>query len=190
MATSSGMKSDLRRDLKQLYAPPRTPVLVDVPRLTFLLADGRGDPDSSAAYREAVAALYAVSYALKFALKRSPEGLEYAVMPREGLWWADDAAAFSTERRAPWRWTMMVAQPDAVTPDRFARVVAEVARKKDLPALAHLRLEAFTEGRCAQVLHLGPYGAEGPTIAALHAFIRAGPHVRRQTAGAPRDLSA
>jgi hypothetical protein len=172
VASAQGTKIDLRRQLKELYAAPKTPVRVSVPRLTFLMADGSGDPSTSSAYREAVAALYAASYALKFALKRAPDRVDYAVMPLEGLWWADDMAEFRTEPRTDWRWTVMIAQPDAVTPERLAEAIRDVGRKRDLPTLGRLRLESLTEGLCAQVLHLGPYSAEGPTIAGLHAFIR------------------
>jgi hypothetical protein len=172
MTRAQGDKIDLRRQLRALYAPPPTPVLVDVPDLTLLMIDGRGDPNTAAEYQDAVAALYAVSYALKFAIKRAPDGADYAVMPLEGLWWTDDMAAFNVERKADWRWTMMIAQPDLVTAERVEQAVADTMRKKRLPAAAALRLERFAEGVSAQVLHVGPYSAEGPTIAHLHAFIR------------------
>ena len=174
MTTPRETKIDLRRQLKALYAPPSTPVLVEVPELAFLMVDGRGDPNTSEAYAEAIAALYAVSYALKFAAKRAPNGIDFTVMPLEGLWWADDMAEFSLERKAAWQWTMMIAQPDTVTPEGVAQAVAHVARKKSLPAAARLRLERVEEGLCAQTLHVGPYNAEGATIATLHAFIRDG----------------
>jgi hypothetical protein len=169
--SAKGRKLDLRRELKPLYAPPLTPVLVEVPELSFLMVDGRGDPNTSPEYREAVAALYAVSYAVKFALKRGPDGIDYAVMPLEGLWWADDMAAFSAERKGEWQWTMMIAQPAVVAPEMVEQAAAEAARKKGLPGASRLRLDRFAEGLCAQVLHVGPYSAEGPTIARLHAFI-------------------
>jgi hypothetical protein len=172
MAVSQGAKIDLKRELKELYAPPKTPVLVDVQPLTFLMVDGSGDPNVSTAYREAIEALYAVSYSMKFALKRAPGGVDYVVMPLEGLWWADDMNEFVNARKAAWKWTAMIAQPDAVTPELFAQAVAEVARKKDLPALSRLRLETFAEGLAAQVLYIGPFQDEEPTIANLHAFIR------------------
>jgi hypothetical protein len=172
MATTQTTKIDLKRDRKNLYAPPKAPVLVEVPPLTFLMVDGQGDPNVSVAYREAIEALYAVSYTLKFALKRGPGGLDYVVMPLEGLWWADDKTEFSGDRKADWRWTAMIAQPDAVTPELAAQAVAECARKQDLPALARLRLETLAEGLSAQVLYVGPYQDEGPAIAHLHAFIR------------------
>lgn len=143
---------------------------VDVPAMNFLMVDGRGDPNTSVEYREAIEALFSLSYTLKFALKRE-NGLEYRVGPPETLWWADDMVEFSAGRKDDWRWTMMIAQPDDVTPERFAQARAEVGRKKHLAALPRVRFERFREGRSAQILHVGPYSAEGPTIARLHAFI-------------------
>lgn len=155
--------------LEQLYKASTEPRIVEAPRGTFLMIDGAGDPNTSAAYRDAVAALYALSYTLKFALKKSA-GLSYKVAPLEGLWWADDMRAFTAERKGDWRWTMMIAQPEAVTPALVAGAREEVRRTKALPA-ERVRLEPFAEGLAAQVLHRGPYASEGPTIAALHRFI-------------------
>ncbi len=158
--------------LERLYKASSKEVdFVEVPALNFVMLDGTGDPNTSQAYKAALEVLYAISYGLKFALKREQE-LEYHVHPLEGLWWADDMAEFSVERKVNWKWTMMIAQPDAVTTDRFATVRDDVARKKSLAALSKARLEEFDEGYCAQILHIGPYSAEGPTIARLHAFIR------------------
>ena len=80
-------------------------------------------------------------------------------------------ADFGAARKSDWIWTMMIAQPDAVTNERFAAARSDAARKKGLAALDRTRLDRFTEGLCAQVLHVGPFSAEAPTIAALHAFI-------------------
>jgi hypothetical protein len=129
-----------------------------------------------------VEALYSVSYALKFALKRGPRQLDYRVMPLEGLWWVEDMTQFSIERKSDWEWTMMIRQPDEVDEDLLEQAVHKASAKKDLPALPLLRLERFTEGLAAQIMHIGPYAAEGPTIQRLHAFIaeqgyeRAGKH--------------
>lgn len=168
---SAGTKVDLKRELKPLYAPPATPVLVDVPERPYVMVDGRGDPNTSPAYGEAVAALYTVAYALKFALKRGLGGVDYAVMPLERLWWVPDMSTFSVDDKASWDWTMMIMQPEVVTPEMVADAIASAAKKKPLPAAARLRPERFGEGRAAQVMHLGPYVAEGPTIARLHASI-------------------
>lgn len=165
-------KIDLKRQHRSLYRnSAETPSVVEVPPLRYLMVDGQGSP-GGATYVEAVEALYALAYAIKFALKRGDEATDYVVMPLQALWWADDMRSFG-ERRDPevWRWTAMILQPDVVTDELVERVRAEVAAKKELPALPKLRFATYDEGRAAQILHLGPYADEGPTIARLHAFI-------------------
>jgi hypothetical protein len=134
------------------------------------MIDGRGAPEDSR-YREALEALYPLAYTLKFALKKE-RGLDYPVMPLEGLWWAEDMNAFANADREAWIWTAMIMQPDFVTQEDFESARAEVERKKgSSAALAVARLERFEEGRSAQIMHIGPYSAEGPTITKLHDFI-------------------
>jgi hypothetical protein len=164
-------KIDLRKDLKHLYSPSaKSPVEVQVPPLDFIMIDGRGAPEDSH-YREALEALYPLAYTLKFALKKE-RGLDYPVMPLEGLWWAEDMNAFANADREAWIWTAMIMQPDFVTQEDFESARAEVERKKgSSAALAVARLERFEEGRSAQIMHIGPYSAEGPTITKLHDFI-------------------
>ena len=163
-------KVDLKRELRGLYRASRTPTLVEVPELRFLMIDGHGDPNTSAAYRDAVSALFSVAYAARFALKRAGV-LDYGVMPLEGLWWVPDMTAFSTADKSAWDWTMMILQPDQVTEAVIEEAKVKAAGKVPAEVLERLRLEPFAENRAAQVLHVGPYSVEGPTIAALHAFI-------------------
>ncbi|MDO8905868.1 GyrI-like domain-containing protein [Hydrogenophaga sp.] len=165
---------DLKKDLKDLYqASSNAVVQVDVPELKFLMIDGQGDPNTAPAYAEAVQALFAVSYAAKFMVKKGPMALDYAVMPLEGLWWADDMAAFTAGDKAKWEWTMMIVQPAFVPDEMIHEAIGDVLRKKKLPGVDQLRLEHFSEGRCAQILHVGPFSEEGPAIERLHAFIGA-----------------
>ena len=169
---TQAIKVDLRREFKGLYGPPAgRPVLVDVPELSFLMVDGEGDPNLSQDYRDAVQALFAISYAVKFAVKRSAGGIDYRVMPLEGLWWVDDMSTFTIDDKAAWKWTALIAQPDLVSDELVQQAIATAAAKRPLPAARRVRLERVREGRAAQLLHLGPYSAEGPTIARLHAFI-------------------
>ena len=166
------LKIDYKKELKHLYGPSaKAPVIVEVPPLRYLMVDGQGDPNSNPAYAEAVEALFAVSYAVKFLVKRSPQAVDYGVMPLEGLWWAEDMTRFSPAEKSDWLWTMMIMQPEVASDTVVAQALAEVAAKKKLPGVARLRFETLTEGTCAQILHLGPFTAEGPTIARLHAFI-------------------
>lgn len=165
-------KIDYKKQLKHLYAPPSKEVVrVVVPPLSYLMIDGQGDPNTSPAYARAVECLYAVSYTIKFALKRGPKAVDYTVMPLEGLWWADDLSAFSVDRRSEWKWTMMILQPDVVEQADVAAAIDEVRRKKGLADLDRLRFEVFDEGLAAQTLHIGPFSEEGPTIARVHDFI-------------------
>jgi hypothetical protein len=149
----------------------RGPEVVRVPEMRFLMVDGHGDPNIAQAYRDAIGALYALGYTLKFA-RRKETGESPRVGALEGLWWVDDMSEFTARPKADWRWTSMLVVPDWVTPEWFERARDEIrARKGDLPALADTRLERFTEGLCAQVLHVGPWSEEAPTIERLHAFI-------------------
>lgn len=155
----------------RLYRATTKPQLVHVPALRFLCLDGHGDPNTSQAYAAAVQALYSVSYAAKFAVKKAG-GPAFKVSPLEGLWWAADMSTFLTGDKSEWDWTMMIRQPDAVTGDLVARLADEVAATKSMPVATELRLISFEEGAAAQVLHVGPYDTEGPTIARLHEFIQ------------------
>ena len=165
-------KIDLRKELKQLYNPSSKQIaMVDVPEMNFLMMDGQGDPNTSVAYRDAVEALFAVSYTLKFMIKKSESPVDYAVMPLEGLWWVDDMTQFSMHDKDAWNWTSMNMQPEYVTEELFKEALRQVRKNKDLPALSGIRFECFHEGQAAQILYFGPYSDEGPTIEGIRHFI-------------------
>jgi hypothetical protein len=163
-------KVDFKRELTGFYIARRSPAVAEVPELAFLMIDGHGDPNTSGEYRDAVSALFSVSYAARFALKRAGV-IDFGVMPLEGLWWASDMAAFSVDDKSAWDWTMLIMQPDEVTAGVLADAKVRAAAKVPVTALERLRLERYAEGLAAQILHVGPYSAEGPTTASLHAFI-------------------
>jgi len=164
-------KIDFKKDLKHLYQPSANATsLVEVPAMSFLMIDGKGDPNKERSYQEAVEALFSVAYAVKFKVKKTL-AIDYGVMPLEGLWWAGDMSKFSVEGKSAWKWTMMIMQPEFVSAALVRDTIAEVKKKKNLPALDQLRFESFAEGKCAQILHIGPFAAEGPTITKVHAYI-------------------
>lgn len=163
---------DFKRELKKIYFPaPRDPEFVKVPGMNFLMIDGKGDPTKSDAYQAAVDSLYAVSYALKFSIKYSPQRLDYAILPLESLWWAEDMSAFSQGNRDEWLWTAMIRQPELISREMVTEMMVDVREKKNPPALDKMRFQSLKEGQCAQILHLGPYSAERLTIEKLHQFI-------------------
>ena len=165
-------KIDLKKGLQHLYQPSAKEVVqVDLPNLNFLMVDGQGNPNTSQEYARAVEALFTVSYAIKFMVKKGPLAIDYGVMPLEGLWWAEDMRVFSSGDKSNWLWTMMILQPEFVTSEMIERAMADVRKKKNPAAISKLRLETFSEGPCAQILHIGPFSEEGPTIEKVHQFI-------------------
>ena len=161
-------KTDFRRELKHLYNPPRRFTVVDVPSMDFLMIDGHGDPNTAQEYKDAVAALYAVAFKVKFASKRELDQ-DFVVPPLEGLWWAEELANFATNRdKSTWDWTMMIMQPEWITQEMVYTAVEQVNNSKQLPALSKLRFETYHEGLSVQIMHIGSYDDEGPTIARLH----------------------
>jgi hypothetical protein len=163
------IKVDFKKELKHLYRPSvKEFAVVDVPPMQFLMIDGRGDPNTAQEYAFALETLYAVAFKAKFISKKQ-EGKDYVVPPLEGLWWAEDMEAFAVARnKNVWEWTMMIMQPDWLTLEMYEAAVAQVGKQKDLPALPKLRLEPYNEGLSVQILHLGSYDDEGPTIARMH----------------------
>ncbi|MFF2275692.1 GyrI-like domain-containing protein [Agromyces sp. NPDC058126] len=162
MATT---KFDPKREIPSYTAAHGRFDLVEVPPLRYAMVDGEGDPNTVPEYAAAVEALYAVSYAAKFQSKRELE-LDYAVGPLEGLWSADDPSTFVTREKSAWSWTMMIWQPDWLTPEVQEAAIAKALAKA--PAVARLRFETLDEGLCVQTLHRGAYDDEGPTLARLH----------------------
>ena len=165
-------KVDLKKELKHLYQPPKDRVVqVDVPAMNFLMVDGEGDPNTAQSYRDALEVLYPLSYTLKFLVKKGSKAVDYGVMPLEGLWWADDMSTFSVEDKSKWKWTLMIMQPSYVKKAMVDAAIAEVKRKKNPIALSKVRFETFPEGKAAQIMHIGPFSEEGPTIEKVHNFI-------------------
>lgn len=166
------VKIDYKAKLKHLYKLSAKKIeFVDVPQMNFLMLDGSGNPNTAQAYKDAVQALFSLSYAIKFMMKKSAAAIDYGVMPLEGLWWTEDMSKFSVDNKDDWQWTLMIMQPDIITGALLNEAVEQTRKKKHLPALQQVRFESFTEGKAAQVLHIGPFSEEGPTIQKLHDFI-------------------
>ncbi|MDP9886965.1 GyrI-like domain-containing protein [Pseudarthrobacter enclensis] len=176
--------SDLREDVSVLYKGRKGSVdFIDVPSLLFALMPGQGDPEGPE-FADALQALFTVSYAAHFGLKKQTGELT-KVMPLEALWWLDGAGDEDSMEavtagfgglpgtgRGSWRWQAMMVQPDPID-EALLEQAREQSRGKKLPALDRLRFERWEEGRCAQTLHVGPYADEAGTIAVLDAAITA-----------------
>jgi hypothetical protein len=167
------VKVDYQRDLKEYYAGNvDVPVIVNVPKMNFLMVDGKGDPNTSQVYRDAIQALYSVAYTIKF-LCKNKYGQNFGVMPLEGLWWTESMADFNAENKSNWLWTAMIMQPAVVTKEKFKEAIELVRKRKASKLLDKVRFGPYVEGRSAQVMHIGPYADEGPTILKLHDYLKA-----------------
>ena len=163
-------KVDYKKKLKHLYGPSsKKIVIVEVPPMNYFMVDGEGGP-AAESYQQAIEALYGLSFTVKFDVKKGV-GLDYTVMPLEGLWWAKDITAFSADRKDEWLWKMMIMQPDYVTAKHVNAATKQLREKKNPLALDKIRFESYHEGLSVQILHIGPYDDEGPTIAQMHKFI-------------------
>ena len=167
---------DLKKELKYLYAPSaKKAEIVHVPRLQFAMIDGaieKGkEPGNSPAFAEATQALYSISYTLKFMIKkREIDPIDYPVMPLEGLWGVQDEMV-DVAKKDNWSYTLMILQPDVITPEIFADGLEQIRKKKGNSSnLSNLRLAHFEEGICVQTMHIGPYATEPATIERMRAF--------------------
>lgn len=170
-------KIDFKKKYKHWYYPSKKiPEIIDLPAMNYLMIDGQGYPGNNAHWTAAIETLYAVAFGLKFMFKKQapPSNyFDYVVPPLEGLWWLPDGNPdFYMERLDDWRWTAMIMQPDFFTQDIVATKVEELKVKKGFPALDKIRLEKLNEGKVAQIMHIGPYSEEGPTIQKLHHFVK------------------
>ena len=166
------MTIDFKKTEKNLYLPSTTPSIIDVPQMTFITVDGKGDPNTSVEYTKAVELLYGLSYTIKMTSK---DILEYVVLPLEGLWSVDDdfrGGGAIISDKSKFIWTMMIRQPYFVTEDVFEAAKAALQKKKPNLDMSKAQLKKITEGLCVQVMHIGSYDDEPKTIVVLDGFAR------------------
>lgn len=169
-------KLDYKKEYKDLYLPKKKPMLIDVPEMLFIQVSGEGDPNTSKSYEQAMEILYGLSFTIKMSKMsgRQPEGyFEYVVPPLEGLWETDEGGFDGRHitDKSRFRWISMIRQPEFVTEEVFEWAKKELSKKKPEIDFSTTRFVAYTEGLCAQVMHVGPYDEEPATIELLENFI-------------------
>ena len=172
---------DYKKKYKDLYQPKAIPMLVDVPKMKFIMVDGKGNPnDENGEYAKAMELLYGLSYTIKMSKKggNEPEGFfEYVVPPLEGLWWTEIDRPFDTDQKDKLIWTSMIRQPEFVSEEVFKWAVDELKKRKPHIDTSKARLEEFTEGLCVQMMHFGSYDTEALTVKAIDDFASANGYV-------------
>lgn len=171
-------KFDFKKEYKDLYHPKTTPALIDVPPIRFIMVDGKGDPNTSKDYAEALELLYGLSFSIKMSKMSDalPAGyFDYVVPPLEGLWWLGDKSfdGINITDKSRFCWTSMIRQPDFVTESVFETAKAKLAQKKPGLPLGKARLDVYHEGLSVQIMHIGPYDDEPHSIISMKNFIHA-----------------
>lgn len=169
-------KLDLRKQYKEFYHPSaKEVVLVDVPEFLFLALDGTVEtgvrPGDSEDFRNGMGAMYSVGYGLKFMSKLRPDDpVDFTVMAVEGLWETESGDRFDFDWREPSLYTLLMMQPNHITPAMFEQAVSDANAKKANPALDRIRLERWREGPSVQIMHIGPYADEPATLEKMETF--------------------
>lgn len=173
------MKHEWRKKEKAFYHPKNQPEIIEVPELNFITIHGEGSPDDSA-FSDCIAALYSVAYTIKMMSKKhtyQPKGYaDYTVYPLEGIWDIRDEVKAQFQGvidKADLVYKLMIRQPDFVSESIYLEMLDIVKSKKHNALLTHINYEKITEGRCVQMLHLGPFTDEPKSFEKMEEFTAA-----------------
>lgn len=164
---------------EKYYKAKTTPEFTEIPKMLFVMVDGKGAPESTngeTEFQSAMQAMFGIVYTIKFWGKKHPTPDNYSkftLAPVEGLWWIKGTHQFDMNKPESWQWTVMLRVPEFITPDFFNEVVNDCIDKKQSDIYKKARLEYYQEGLCVQLLHVGPYDQEAENIKKLHTFAKA-----------------
>lgn len=163
------MKYEWRKANREIYQIKSEPCLIDVSAQSFIMIDGKGDPNA-ADFSERVGALYSLAYAIKMNYKKTAaeqEFTDFTVYPLEGLWQQEQAGELIKEELI---YTIMIGQPDFITGEMVKKALEQVRVKKPNPLYDEIRFEEMTEGACVAMLHFGPFDEEPQSFAKMDTF--------------------
>lgn len=164
-------KLDLYKEFRSEYVSPKDPVFVVVGPARYLSIAGHGAPGGEY-FKSHVAALYSVAFTLKMAEKFS--GHDYKVCHLEGQWWAADGSDFRTHQPNEWQWRLLIRIPEFITQKDLDAAIRAVMAKGKVALASEVKLEELTEGRCVQMLHVGPYAQEKAALDKMHKVAESG----------------
>jgi hypothetical protein len=165
----SSPKIDLYKIHKAEYAAKRKPAMVELKPANYLAIAGRGAPGGEA-FTASIGALYGVAFTIKMTRKFAGKP-DYAVCKLEGQWWTERDQDFAKTPPGQWRWNLLIRTPDFITDADLRAAVAVLLKRGKGAEVKNVRLEELAEGRCVQMLHVGPYDKVHETIALMQAFV-------------------
>ena len=161
-------KIDLYKQHKADYAATRKPALVDLKPASYLAISGQGAPGGPE-FTDSIGALYGAAFTIKMTRKFAGKQ-DYGVCKLEGQWWGDGAQNFATLPCEQWRWKLLIRTPDFISDQDLRKAVAVLLKRGKAADVKRVQLETLAEGRCVQMLHVGPYEKECETVAVMKAF--------------------
>ncbi|MDR2191088.1 MAG: GyrI-like domain-containing protein [Candidatus Peribacteria bacterium] len=166
---------DYKKKYKDLYFPKNQPMLIEVPEITFVAVEGKGNPnDENGEYRKALELLYGIQYTIKMSKKGNniPNGyFDYVVPPLEGLWWFEDNVKTRTKDKSKYNWLSIIRLPEYVTKDVFLWACDEVKNKKNIET-GKAKYMKIKEGLCVQCMHIGSFDEEAKTLKLIEKYIK------------------
>lgn len=163
-------KLDLLKEYKSYYNVGKNPEIVEFDEANYLTIEGIGEP-AGKMFVSKVEALYPLAYGIKKICKEQDK--DFGVPKLEGLWWVEGDTPALEIPRSEWRWKLLIRMPEFITKELMFSVQPVVAKKKKNELVQKIALEKMTEGKCVQIMHIGPYSTEHKTINELMAFIDA-----------------
>ena len=167
MKTATLEKIEFAKTHKDLYTATLKIKEVNAEKAVFLSFEGQGEPGGPA-FESAIQQMYSLAYTAKFMVKNAGR-LDFGISRLECLWHGND---FENTPKSGWRWQLLIRIPEALTEKELAQARAEIMKKRGLDTSA-VKRRSWAEGRCLQVMHIGPYGKVGRSYKALDDFARA-----------------
>ena len=165
-------KINLEKADPNYYKVGTTPELRDLDTYNYVTIEGKCSPQEPA-FNQAIEAIYAVAYGIKFLCKA--EDADFVVPKMECYWFIDGGLEvqhkFTETPMEEWNWKIQIRLPDVVEREHYDRSLAN-AKKKALPKLDEVKFELINEGRCVQIMHVGPWDQEGPSIVKLMQLVQ------------------
>ena len=166
-------KIDLKKTLPDMYSADKHSVsIVDVPRVKYIMLEGKGDPSAGASMRYAAETLQILARTMRAINKRNPDTPDFTIMPLEAQWWAETVGAFVNDDRQRWYWNSMIALPNFITRDVFREAKKKLLKTKRIyPGLRKVKYKTVKDGLSVQLLHVGAFERQGDAIDVIHEYI-------------------
>jgi hypothetical protein len=168
-------KLDLTKQYKSYFSAKPKPELVDIEKAYYVAITGKGDP-SGEEFLARIQALYPTIYAIKFMFKA--KGKDFTVSKLEALWWFDEALyqaismadAPTKIPRSEWEYRLLIRLPNFVKEEDMEVGKQSVISKKNNTLVQEISYFGMQEGKCVQMLHVGPFSEEPTSLALIQTF--------------------